>query len=173
MRRFDFQPFGFMVVDANDYMRHIQADMLRSIGAGKVIEARDGSSALEAMRTNDIDLVLTDWMMEPMDGLAFVRAVRAGKHCPNPRVTIIMLSSHTEDWRVRKARDIGVNEYLAKPTSLEVMAERIVHCFAKPRFFVRTREYFGPDRRRHPADPTCQFKRRTEDQGSPEEAAAG
>jgi DNA-binding response OmpR family regulator len=59
-----------------------------------------------------------------------------------------MVTGHTEKTRVTAARDAGVTEFLAKPISAKALYQRIVNVVANPRPFIRTKTYFGPDRRR-------------------------
>jgi DNA-binding response OmpR family regulator len=67
----------------------------------------------------------------------------------NPYVAIIMLTGHSEKKRVVSARDAGVTEFLAKPISAKGLYQRIVNVVANPRPFIKTKTYFGPDRRRN------------------------
>ena len=67
----------------------------------------------------------------------------------NPYVAIIMLTGHSEKKRVTAARDAGVTEFLAKPISAKGLYQRIVNVVANPRPFIKTKTYFGPDRRRN------------------------
>jgi DNA-binding response OmpR family regulator len=67
----------------------------------------------------------------------------------NPYVPIIMLTGHSEKKRVVSARDAGVTEFLAKPISAKSLYERILNVVANPRPFIRSKTYFGPDRRRN------------------------
>jgi len=66
----------------------------------------------------------------------------------NPYVPIIMLTGHSEKKRVVTARDAGVTEFLAKPISAKALYQRILNVVANPRPFIKTKNYFGPDRRR-------------------------
>jgi len=66
----------------------------------------------------------------------------------NPYVPIIMITGHTEKKRVLAARDAGITEILVKPISAKALYQRIVNVILNPRPFVRTKNYFGPDRRR-------------------------
>jgi DNA-binding response OmpR family regulator len=100
------------------------------------------------MRLFKPDLILVDWVMAPIDGIEFVRMVRMAKDSFNPYVPIIMLTGYTEVRRVEEARDVGVNEFLAKPISAKSLYMRIAKIIREPRPFVRTKTYFGPDRRR-------------------------
>ena len=67
----------------------------------------------------------------------------------NPYVPIIMLTGHSEKRRVTIARDAGVTEFLAKPISAKALYQRILTVVASPRPFIKTKTYFGPDRRRN------------------------
>ena len=86
--------------------------------------------------------------MDPLDGLDFTRLGRTGKDSPNPFVPIIMLTGHTEMNRVMEAREPGVHEFLAKPISAKGLYTKVRSIIERPRPFIRTPQYFGPDRRR-------------------------
>ncbi len=137
-----------LVVDDNQHMRSLVRTILESLGVSQILEARDGAHALEKMGQTQIDLLIVDWNMEPMDGLALTRHLRTSSESPDQFVPVIMLSGHTEKARVMQARDAGVTEFMAKPVSARSLYARIVSIIENPRPFVRTNEYFGPDRRR-------------------------
>ncbi len=137
-----------LVVDDNQHMRSLVRTILESLGVSQILEARDGAHALEKMGQTQIDLLIVDWNMEPMDGLALTRHLRTSSESPDHFVPVIMLSGHTEKARVMQARDAGVTEFMAKPVSARSLYARIVSIIENPRPFVRTNEYFGPDRRR-------------------------
>ena len=63
-----------------------------------------------------------------------------------------MLSGHSEVSRVLQARDAGVNEFVVKPISVKSLFSRIDSLINKPRKFIRTGHFFGPDRRRRTVD---------------------
>jgi DNA-binding response OmpR family regulator len=67
----------------------------------------------------------------------------------NPYVPIIMLTGHSEKKRVIAARDAGITEFLAKPISAKALYQRILNIVVNPRPFIKTKTYFGPDRRRN------------------------
>ena len=94
------------------------------------------------------DIVLTDWVMEPLDGIDFTRMVKTAPDTPNPFVPIIMLTAHSSVGRVIQARDSGVNEFLAKSVTAKGLYSSITTVIESPRQFVRASDYFGPDRRR-------------------------
>ena len=87
--------------------------------------------------------------MPIFDGLELTRMIRQPNANANPYVPIIMLTGHSEKKRVVAARDTGVTEFLAKPISAKGLYQRILNVVANPRPFIKTRTYFGPDRRRN------------------------
>ena len=87
--------------------------------------------------------------MPIFDGLELVQMIRQPAANANPYVPIIMLTGHSEKHRVVRARDAGITEFLAKPISATALYERILNLIANPRPFIRTKTYFGPDRRRN------------------------
>lgn len=143
-----------LLVDSFQQIRVILYDILkRGIGVGEVAEAADGSQALEVMRSFVPDVIVTDSATKPMDGLEFSEKVRAGENGVNPYTPIIMLSAHTEVAEIVGARDVGVNEFLAKPVSAKLLGLRIHAVLQHPRTFVRSDDFFGPDRRRKSLRP--------------------
>jgi DNA-binding response OmpR family regulator len=72
-----------------------------------------------------------------------------------------MLTAHSDKRRVTMARDAGVTEFLAKPVSAKALYQRVMNCVANPRPFIKTRNYFGPDRRRSPTSSYIGPERRT------------
>jgi CheY-like chemotaxis protein len=114
-----------------------------------VYEAEDGAVGLDAFTHYTPDIVLTDWAMPIFDGLELTQMIRQPNANANPFVPIIMVTGHTEKDRVTAARDAGVTEFLAKPISAKALYERIVNVVANPRPFIKTKTYFGPDRRRN------------------------
>ena len=162
MAGLNIERINFLVVDDNRHMRSLVKTILHSLGSKAVTEAEDGADAFREMRTFPADIIICDWNMEPLDGLDFVRLVRTGADSPNPFVPIIMLTGHTEMNRVAEARDAGVNEFLAKPISARALYSRIREVIQHPRPFVRTRMFFGPDRRRR-QDPAYKGPERRKD----------
>ncbi|MBI2248818.1 MAG: response regulator [Brevundimonas diminuta] len=137
-----------LLVDDNPNMRAIVAAMLKSVGVGRLSEAEDGVVALELLRREAIDIAIVDLRMKPMDGAAFTRAVRSEGDSANPYLPVIMMTGHSEKSRVTEARDAGVTEFVAKPVKAQTLLTRIEAVILRPRPFVRSPSYFGPDRRR-------------------------
>ncbi|MDO9474854.1 MAG: response regulator [Caulobacter sp.] len=136
-----------LLVDDNDHMRTIVGTILKGIGILNVREARDGSEALEALRTWPADLAIVDFRMEPMDGVDFTRLIRNAADSRNPFLPIIMMTGFADRPRVEEARDSGVTELIVKPVTARAIIDRLNAVVYRPRPFVRTADYFGPRRR--------------------------
>ena len=149
MFRIDFNKLRFLVCDDNPHMRRILRTLLHSFGAREVYEAEDGAAGLDAFTHHVPDIVMTDWAMPIFDGLELTQMIRQPGANSNPFVPIIMVTGHTEKERVTAARDAGVTEFLAKPISAKGLYQRILNVVANPRPFIKTKTYFGPDRRRN------------------------
>jgi CheY-like chemotaxis protein len=148
----NYDALKILLVDDNQHMRVLLVEILRALGFANIIEARDGAAGLKQLRAHPIDIVITDLAMEPLDGIDFVRLVRNSPDSPNQMVPVIMITGHSTMRRVNEARDAGVNEFLAKPLSARGVIDRLTRVIDHPRQFVRSADYFGPDRRRR-ADP--------------------
>ena len=148
-----------LLVDDNHYMRVLLAEILRAIGVVRIYEANDGAQGLQMMRDHEIDIVMTDLSMQPLDGIDFVRLLRNSPDSPNQMAPVIMVTGHSTFARVNEARDAGVNEFLAKPLTARGVIERLHQAIEHPRAYIRSADYFGPDRRRR-SDPTYKGPRR-------------
>lgn len=137
-----------LVVDDSQQMRLLLRSLLRAAGLMDVSEADTVAVALEILRKRKVDLVLIDWMMQPVDGLSFTRLLRQDSDSPNPYIPILMLTAHTETSRVAAARDAGVTGFIKKPISTRLLFDRIANALTDARAFIRSNDFFGPDRRR-------------------------
>ena len=137
-----------LLVDDNHYMRILLAEILRALGVHHIYEANDGAEGLQMMRDHAIDVVMTDLSMQPLDGIDFVRLLRNSPDSPNQLAPVIMITGHSTFARVNEARDAGVSEFLTKPLTARGVVERLHQAVEHPRPFVRTDDYFGPNRRR-------------------------
>ena len=86
--------------------------------------------------------------MEPMNGIELVERIRAGEEDINPFTPIIMVSGLSDLAQIVKARDAGINEFLAKPVSAKMVYLRICSVIEHPRSFIKAETFSGPDRRR-------------------------
>ena len=163
LQSYNLETLNILLVVDNKHMQLLIKEILRSFRIKAVRVADDGADAIKEMRTFATDLVICDWNMQPIDGLEFVRLVRTSSDSPNPYVPVIMLTGHTETTRVKEARDSGITEFLAKPVSAKGLYQRICMVIERPRQFIKTRMYAGPDRRRTPPTKNSNKGRRASD----------
>jgi two-component system, chemotaxis family, chemotaxis protein CheY len=165
MIRIDFNKLRFLVVDDNVHMRRIVRTLLHGFGSREVFEAEDGAAGLEAFNQYSPDIVIIDWAMPIFDGLEFAQMIRQPGANANPFAPIIMLTGHSERKRVMAARDAGVTEFMVKPISAKALHQRILNIIANPRPFIKTNNYFGPDRRRNVTSTYAGPERRKGEKG--------
>lgn len=129
-------------------MLDITKSLLVTFGVGHVVGAQNGEIGYSRFLEYNNDIIIADWMMRPMDGISFTRKVRNDAQSPNPYVPIILMTGFSEKRRVLQARDSGVTEFLVKPFNARDLYRRLVQVIERPRQFVRSSDFFGPDRRR-------------------------
>lgn len=93
-----------------------------------VVSTQDGTEALEAIRRQTFDALITDWMMPHMDGISLVRRVRAELDTPPPILVVTALSS--QDAKAH-ALDAGADDYLAKPYQPQEILRRLRNCIER------------------------------------------
>lgn len=143
-----FAKLNILVVDDNAAMRGLVRTVLTAFGCERIFEASTARQCLEILRVERIDVMILDWKMSPVDGLSLVKLLRNPDKSPAPYIPVIMLTAYAEPSKVREARDAGVTEFMAKPFAADALYRRLQVIVNRPRAFVRTTEFFGPDRRR-------------------------
>lgn len=116
-----------LLVDDSKTMRNIQKSVLGQLGYTEIEEACDGQDALSKVKAFDPDLMLVDWNMPNMDGLSFVKAYRQ----TDKTTPIIMVTTEAEKSRVIEAIKAGVNNYVVKPFTPDLLSQRIQETMAK------------------------------------------
>jgi two-component system chemotaxis response regulator CheY len=86
-----------------------------------IVEAANGVDALTAMNAGGVNLVFVDWNMPVLDGVSFVRALRAA----GVAIPIVMISAVSDEARVLEAVQAGITEYIEKPVTSQALWERV------------------------------------------------
>ncbi len=112
-----------LTVDDSSTMRRIIKNTLNKIGFPNVLEAANGIEALDVMAQNEIDLVVTDWNMPEMDGLTFVKTLRAKPEYKELPILMVTTEAAKED--ILNALRSGVNNYVVKPFTPDTLKEKV------------------------------------------------
>jgi CheY-like chemotaxis protein len=137
-----------LVIEDTIPMRKLIVSVLESLGVATVYTADNGAHGFAQYQKYNPDIIITDWLMQPVDGIEFIRMVRSHPESPNRMVPIIIITGYSAVTRVIEARDQGVTEFLVKPFTAHDLAKRMAYVINRPRDFVEAPKYHGPDRRR-------------------------
>ena len=115
-----------LIVDDSSVMRKIVARALRQAGLDPlvVLEAGSGTEGLELLKIQSVDLILSDINMPSMDGLEFLRQIRAQNLAPG--VPVVMITTESSEEHVRQAILAGAQGYIRKPFTAEQVKERVL-----------------------------------------------
>lgn len=114
-----------LIVDDNPLLQRALKDMLGLWGVGQITAVANGQDAKEALRREVFDLMVTDWVMEPVGGAQLIQWVRQSQGCLRPDLPIIVLTANADLSTVRCAWDSGADSVLAKPVPAATLARRI------------------------------------------------
>jgi CheY-like chemotaxis protein len=114
---------NYLVVDDLELMRAVTVNQLRGMGCEKVKVARNGSEALDMLRANIFDAVLSDWNMPVMSGLELLKALRADAKLA--KIPFLMITAEAERQRIEEVISAGVNALLVKPYNSASLLSRL------------------------------------------------
>jgi two-component system chemotaxis response regulator CheY len=117
-----------LVVDDFSTMRRIVRNLLKELGFANVQEAEDGVEALNRLRSEPFDFVVSDWNMPNMTGIELLRAMRADdnlKHLP-----LLMVTAEAKKENIIEAAQAGASGYIVKPFTAATLDEKMKKIFA-------------------------------------------
>lgn len=117
-----------LFVEDSPTMRRIIFNSLKKLGVENVTEAENGVDALEKLQKQDYDMILTDWNMPEMNGQELVEHIR--KMDKYKSVPILMITTRGMEEDVVTAIKSGVNGYIVKPFTPEVLKKKMVELFS-------------------------------------------
>lgn len=119
-------PIRALIIDDSSVMRKIVERSLRQAGLNlsQVLEAGNGADALTLVRSNPLDLILSDINMPVMDGLEFVRRLKAEGLAVN--VPVVMITTEGSESQVAQAVSSGARGYIRKPFTAEQVKEHVI-----------------------------------------------
>lgn len=118
-----------LIVDDFSTMRRIIKNILKQLGYENVEEAENGADAYEKLDSEKFDFIITDWNMPVMDGLGLLKKVRTDpemKHLP-----VLMVTAEAEKDKVVTAIQAGVNNYIVKPFTADVLQDKMNKIFGE------------------------------------------
>ncbi len=116
-----------LIVDDFATMRRIMKNILKQIGFTNIVEADDGTTALEELKKNKVDLIVSDWNMPKMTGLELLKAVRASDDLKE--IPFLMVTAEAQKQNVIDAVQAGVSNYVVKPFTAEAITEKLEKIF--------------------------------------------
>jgi CheY-like chemotaxis protein len=166
-----------LVVGENPKTRTLLTSILSAFGIGAVLPAVSGAKALELFHrmrrrperigVSGLDLVIADWEMTRIGGAALLRWIRHHPDSPDPFLPFVAMSTAPSEDQVRAARDLGANQFIARPFTIEILCDRLDSLAGDMRDYIENRDFFGPDRRHH--DVPVELDLRGEDAAEPPE----
>jgi CheY-like chemotaxis protein len=117
------EKINFLVVDDVPAMCQLTAGQLRALGATSITTASNGEDALRQLRMRSFDIVLSDWNMPVMDGLALLQNIRADPQLSH--LPVVMVTADAERERITQAISAGVSDLLVKPYTSARLADKI------------------------------------------------
>ncbi len=116
-----------LVVDDFATMRKIIKNILTQLGFKNIVEADDGTTALEVLKKQKVDLIISDWNMPKMSGIELLKAVRGDENLKD--IKFIMVTAEAQKDNVVEAIKHGVNQYVVKPFTPETLKEKLEKVF--------------------------------------------
>src|SRR5690606_4603603 len=104
---YKFERLSVLVVEDTAPLRKLITSVLVTLGVGIIYTADDGEQGFEVFCENNPDIVITDWLMVPTDGMELVQRIRRDKKSPNRMVPVIIMTGYGAKPRVTEARDQG------------------------------------------------------------------
>ena len=116
-----------LVVDDFATMRRIVKGVLKQLGFSKIVEAQDGSDALDMLKKEPVGLIVSDWNMPNMTGLELLKAVKGDDSLKG--IPFVMVTAEGMKENVIEAVKAGVSNYVVKPFTPETFSEKIKSVF--------------------------------------------
>ena len=167
-RRINLSDVSVLLVDNNRTSSDILSQVLSGFGVRAMTKAETAKEALKILQAQSFDFIMADANLPEMDGYRLVQKIRRLPDQTSATTPIMVLSSHTRQAAILRARDSGANFVILKPITPKVLLDRIQWIAQEERMFVQTKSYAGPDRRFKRIGPPPGMKGRRADDLSAE-----
>ena len=111
-----------LIVDDFATMRKVIRNLLKQVGYEDIVEAEDGVMALKALKAQKIDVIVSDWNMPNMTGLDLLKSIRAHERLKD--IPVLLVTAEAEKENVVQAAQAGVNDYIVKPFTADVLQKK-------------------------------------------------
>lgn len=119
----------FLIVEDAPMMRRVMMNVLSKFPNTTCIQAGDGLEALEHLKSNKVDFILTDWLMPNMDGMELIKRVRTDEAIKDTPIIMVSTKSHKDD--IIKAIIYKVDDYITKPFTPQIVHDKINNILKK------------------------------------------
>ena len=116
-----------LVVDDFSTMRRIVRNILKQLSFTTIEEAEDGDVAFEKLKADEFDFIISDWNMPNMTGLDLLKAVRSSDKLKD--TPFLLITAESEKENIVQAAQAGVNDYIVKPFTADVLQAKINRIF--------------------------------------------
>lgn len=145
--KYNFSSMSVLILDDTAFFRRVVVEMCQAFGFGRIKNVGSPVEALELLEKNTFDFVVLDYQMEPLDGIQVTKMIRRSPGTNTIYVPIIMMTGRSDKSTLKAALEAGVTDFVAKPLSPKTLLARFTSVIDKPKPFIRTSDYFGPDHR--------------------------
>lgn len=136
-----------LVADENDGSRRILSELLHAMGARDIHAVGTFALAQQFVTSEPIDVFVCDMHLGDDRGAELVASLRAMEGHVNKKIPVLLTCSHIRHQELKSSRDCGANMLLAKPFSVSALYDRLAWIAHRPRPFLISERYKGPDRR--------------------------
>lgn len=148
MAKPNLKQIRILIADNDNNLGMMLTQVLQRMGFGNIQVVKDGEAAMRVLRQEPKDILITEWHLQSVDGIALTNHIRHSEESTDRLLPIIMMTARAERQDVEEARDAGITEFVVKPYSSVTVFKRIQQVIDNPRPFLLAQYYVGPDRRR-------------------------
>lgn len=120
-----FGDFSVLVIEDEKFTRMVLAKMLGTLGFKAVHQAEDGESGLAAVAAHNPDVIVCDVEMRPLDGLGFLKALRASDDARHRALPVVFMTNRADQDRIAEAAAHGADTFIVKPATPDALRENL------------------------------------------------
>lgn len=118
-----YKDLTVLVVDDFSTMRRIVRNVLRELDFKNILEADDGTTAVDVLQSHKVDLIVSDWNMPKMTGLELLKFVRSNDKTKD--IPFLMVTAEAQKENIVEAIKAKVSNYIVKPFTASTLAEKL------------------------------------------------